>query len=75
MGANLLQVKDKVQRYLSEKVNHIELTPEGAFTFRNGSTRVWVNVAEHGESTILQKILSAKQTGQCDCINTHPKGT
>ena len=33
------------------------------------------DIAEHGESTILQKILDAKQTGGCDCATNHPRGT
>ena len=33
------------------------------------------DVAEHGEPTILQQILDAKQTGGCQCAEKHPKGT
>ena len=33
------------------------------------------DVVEHGESTILQQVLSAKQTGQCECAAKHPNGT
>ncbi|GAK56651.1 hypothetical protein U27_03614 [Candidatus Vecturithrix granuli] len=30
---------------------------------------------EHGESTILQRILNAKRSGGCQCVEKHPKGT
>ena len=33
------------------------------------------DAVDHGESIILQKIVAAKQTGECDCVNKHPKGT
>ena len=33
------------------------------------------DVAEHGESTILQHILNAKRTGGCECTTKHPNGT
>ena len=33
------------------------------------------DVTKPGESTIVQHILHATQTGTCDCVNTHPNGT
>jgi hypothetical protein len=33
------------------------------------------DVAEHGESTILQQILNAKRTGKCECATKHPNDT
>jgi len=29
---------------------------------------------EHGSSTIMAKILAAKQAGGCNCATTNPKG-
>jgi hypothetical protein len=41
-NTQLLLLKDKVQRYLADLVGSVQLTPDGAFTFQLGSTRVFV---------------------------------
>lgn len=44
----MLEVKDKVQRYLLDLGDGIQVTENG-YTFRYGSTRVFVDVRERGE--------------------------
>lgn len=46
---SLLEIKDKVQRYLMDMGLHgIELMPDG-YTFRFGSTRMFIGIDEYGE--------------------------
>jgi hypothetical protein len=42
----ILVLKDKVQRYLSELVGTVEIDRDGDFTLRHGSSRVFVRCAE-----------------------------
>lgn len=42
----LLELRDQVQRILSEGVGSLEVGPEGVLTFRHQSTRVFVNCRE-----------------------------
>lgn len=43
---SLLELRDKVQRALSEHVGSLSVGPEGVFSFRNESTRVFVRCWE-----------------------------
>ena len=44
--SSVLNVKDKVQRYLLDLGVRPEVTEDGGWTFRNGSARVFVRVRE-----------------------------
>jgi hypothetical protein len=46
----LLEVKDRVQRYLIGMDLHGIEVIESGFTFRSGSTRLFIRVLEYGES-------------------------
>lgn len=47
---SMLEIKDQVQRYLVDMgVKGIELLPDGGWTFRVGSARLFLRVAEFGE--------------------------
>ena len=51
--SNLLVVKDKVQRYVSELFDHVGLTDEGGLRIPIGSTTIFINVGEsEDEETI-----------------------
>lgn len=51
---NILVLKDKVQRYLSDMgVRGIEITEHGAFSFRYGSARVYVDPKPWGDESSL----------------------
>ena len=52
MGTNVLEIKDRVQRYLAS-ATQVEITEDGAMTFRNGSARFFIRVAEHADSTMI----------------------
>jgi hypothetical protein len=52
---HMLVAKDKVQRYLSEFVR-FEVDSEGRYTFRYGSTRVFVEVRDFGDGDTLVSI-------------------
>ena len=43
---SLLELRDKVQRSLAEAVGSLEVRPDGTFTFRNDSARIFVRCAE-----------------------------
>ena len=45
------------------------------YCFQYNAGDIRRDVAKHGESTILQQILDAKRTGECQCAKKHPKGT
>lgn len=46
MNIDVLSVKDKVQRYLTDALDKVVVDSDGDFTFRIGSTQMWVAVAE-----------------------------
>jgi hypothetical protein len=46
---DLLVLKDKVQRYLSEMVGVVQVDEHGNFTVQSGSTRVFVECRKLGE--------------------------
>jgi hypothetical protein len=52
MGANVLEIKDRVQRYLAS-ATQVGLTEDGAMTFRHGSARFFIRVAEHAGSVMI----------------------
>lgn len=55
MDANVLGVKDKVQRYLVDLFGGVQVDRDGDFTFRQGSTQVWVSVVPfHEANTAVQ---------------------
>jgi hypothetical protein len=50
MTMSTLELRDKVQRYLLDMGLHgVEITRSGGFTFRKGSTRVFVDLDERGK--------------------------
>lgn len=51
-------VKEKVQRYLLEVLNRVEVDRDGDFTFRQGSTRIFVSVDAFGESSTSIRIVA-----------------
>jgi hypothetical protein len=51
--SNLLVVKDKVQRYVSELFEHVSLTDDGGLRIPFGSTAIFINIGEvQGEESI-----------------------
>ena len=46
MNIDVLSVKDKVQRYLTEFYEQVGVDNDGDFSFRIGSTHLWVRVSE-----------------------------
>jgi len=50
MGASLLEVKDRVQRYLSEIIGTVQIDKEGDYNFRQNSTHVFISVYELNET-------------------------
>ena len=46
MAADVAVVKEKVQTYLRELVGGFEVDKDGDYTFRHGSTRVFIDVDE-----------------------------
>lgn len=54
MASNQLAVvKDKVQRYLTDLLQNVQIDRDGDFNFRHGSARVFVRVAPMGEDRTL----------------------
>jgi hypothetical protein len=54
MSAEVLAVRDKVQRYLAEVVGAVKIDSDGDFTFRAGSSQMWISVRkveQHGSYT------------------------
>lgn len=55
---NVLVVKDKVQRYLTDDfLNKVEIDNDGDFTARHGSARIFINVSDWGDDETLVRIL------------------
>ncbi|GAA3028664.1 hypothetical protein GCM10010528_07930 [Gordonia defluvii] len=54
--ANLDAVKVKVQQMLSTNLNNVQLTKNGGFNVRHGSSRVFVEVEEWAEKYTLVKV-------------------
>lgn len=52
MGSNVLEIKDRVQRYLAS-ATAVEVTQDGQMTFRHGSARFFIRVAEHADSVMI----------------------
>lgn len=51
---HVLQVKDKVQRYLSDQVGSVEIDRDGDFTFQFGSARIFISCyAMNDERTLI----------------------
>lgn len=53
MASDVLTVKDKVQRYLTDLVGRIEIDSDGDFTFRHGSARMFVSVGAIGKDNTV----------------------
>lgn len=49
-------VRDKVQRYLLEVLNRVEVDRDGDFTFQHGSSRIFISVKAVGESSTSVRI-------------------
>jgi hypothetical protein len=58
MPANLLMVKDKVQRYLTDLIGSVEIDAEGRFSFRHGSARLFVQVDQINEESTAVEIVA-----------------
>ena len=55
---NVKAVREKVQRYLLEVLNKVEVDRDGDFTFRQGSARIFVSVHPFGEDKTTVKVLA-----------------
>ena len=55
---NVAAVKEKVQRYLLEVLNRVEVDRDGDFTFREGSARIFVSVKPFGDTSTTVKIVA-----------------
>ena len=51
-------VKDKVQRYLLEVLKTVTIDRDGDFTFREGSTRLFISVQPFGDSSASVRIVA-----------------
>ena len=51
-------VKDKVQRFLLEVLNTVSIDRDGDFTFREGSTRLFISVQPFGEASASVRIVA-----------------
>jgi len=60
MGSNdrVAEVKEKVQRYLLELLNTVSLDRDGDFTFRHGSSQIFISVVAFGESNTSVRIVA-----------------
>lgn len=56
MPANVLEVKDKVQRWLTEFLSRIEVDRDGNFTFQHGTSRVFVSVRDWAEDHVVVRV-------------------
>lgn len=50
---NVLAVKDKVQRWLNDAVGTITIDPDGDFTFRFGSTQIFIRVIDQEDRVLV----------------------
>jgi len=55
---DIAAVRDKVQRYLLEVLNTVEVDRDGDFTFRQGSARIFISVHLFGEDKTTVKIVA-----------------
>lgn len=51
-------VKEKVQRYLLEVLNTVSIDRDGDFTFRHGSTQLFISVQPFGDSSASVRIVA-----------------
>ena len=51
-------VKEKVQRFLLEVLNTVAIDRDGDFTFREGSTRLFISVQPFGEASASVRIVA-----------------
>lgn len=58
MATNTLEIKDRVQRYLTALVGSIDLNEEGDMSVRYGSARVFVRVLPHTENATVIRIFA-----------------
>jgi len=58
MAVNLLEVKDKVQRYLTDILNSVQVDKDGDYTFRHGSSRIYVKVGQLNDDYSYVKVFS-----------------
>jgi hypothetical protein len=56
--ANLLEVKDKVQRYLAANFKGVMIDDEGDYSFRFDSARVFVRVGEWTDGRVVIDVFS-----------------
>jgi len=56
--SNVAAVREKVQRYLLEELNTVEVVRDGNFTFRQGSARVFISVHPLGDDKTTVKIVA-----------------
>jgi hypothetical protein len=57
-NVDVAAVRDKVQRYLLEVLNTVEVVRDGDFTFRQGSARVFISVQSFGGDKVTVKIVA-----------------
>jgi len=58
MAADVLAVKEKVRRYLTELFNKVEVDNDGDFTFRHNNTRVWASVKPFRDDSTVVKVFA-----------------
>ena len=56
MSSNILEVKDRVQRYLSEMLSRFDVDDKGRFSFRFGSSRIFLSVLDLKNGDIVVRI-------------------
>jgi len=56
MAADVRAVREKVQRYLTDFLGTIQIDRDDRITFRHGSARVFVSVAEFGPDKTVVRI-------------------
>ncbi|MFQ5642414.1 MAG: YbjN domain-containing protein [Thiogranum sp.] len=56
MAANVLEVKEKVQRYLTEMLNNVQIDSEGDYNFRHGSSHIFIRVAQFNDDHTIVRV-------------------
>ncbi len=58
MAGDVLAVKEKVRRYMTEWFQSLQVDKDGDFTFRHNNTQVWVSVAPFRDENTVVKIFA-----------------
>jgi hypothetical protein len=60
MSADVIAVKDKVHRYITEVVGSVQIDSDGDFTFRTGSSQMWISVSKVERSGSYAEFVAVK---------------